>query len=101
MFRKLDSAKPRMELLEPEYMLGVAQVLSFGAEKYTKDNWKKATDKDIDRIVGALLRHMMAYMGGEKIDPESGLSHQYHIGCNSMFLDYFDRGSTYSKKNNP
>jgi len=91
MFKKNDQAKPRMELLDPDYMLGVAQVLTFGAEKYDAYNWQKADKEGIERIKGAMLRHQMAYMNGEVCDPETGLNHMYHIGCNAMFLAYFDR----------
>ena len=90
-FKKNDNDKPRMELLDPEFMIGVAQVLTFGAKKYEAYNWQKADDEDIERIKGAMLRHQMAYMGGEKVDPETGLNHMYHISCNAMFLAYFDR----------
>ncbi len=90
-FKKNDAEKPRMELLDPDYMLGVAQVLTFGAKKYDAYNWQKANEDDIERIKGAILRHQMAYMNGEIVDPETGLNHMYHIGCNAMFLAYFDR----------
>ena len=90
-FKKDDTEKPRMELLDPDFMVGVAQVLTFGANKYAANNWKKATPSDTERIKGAILRHLMAYMGGQKIDPETGLNHMYHISCNAMFLSYFDK----------
>jgi len=90
MFKKDDTTKPRMELLDPNYLLGVAKVLTFGAVKYDDNNWKKATIEDIERIKGAMLRHQMAYMNGEMYDPETGLNHMYHVGCNAMFLSYFD-----------
>ena len=90
-FKKFDGKKNRLELIEPEFILGLGRVLSFGADKYEAHNWKKATsEEDQDRIKGAMLRHMMAYIGGEKIDPETGESHLHHISCNSMFLNHFD-----------
>jgi len=52
------------------------------------DNWKSAKTVDIRRLKDSLLRHTLAYTGGEVLDPETGLSHAYHIGCNVMFLDY-------------
>ena len=90
-FKKNDSGKPKVSLVEPKFILGIAEILTFGAEKYGVENWKKATPEDVTRVKDALLRHLMAYIDGEKIDPESGKSHLYHIGCNTMFLDYFDR----------
>jgi len=91
MFKKNDEAKIRLELIDPAFVNGIGSVLTFGAEKYDAYNWQKADEAGIERIKGALLRHQMAYMSGERIDPETGLSHLYHIGCNAMFLDYFDR----------
>lgn len=90
-FMKFDGVKTRLELLEPEFIKGIGKIITFGAEKYSANNWKKARAEDIDRIKGALYRHWLAYLGGEKLDPETGESHLYHIGCNLMFLDYFDR----------
>ena len=43
-FIKHDSNKIRVGLLEPAFVLGVAEVATFGANKYTKDNWKKCDD---------------------------------------------------------
>jgi len=91
MLKKFDGGKPMVSLVEPKFILGVAEILTFGAEKYGKNNWKEAKEDDIHRYKDALLRHLMAYNDGEKIDKESGHSHLYHIGCNLMFLDYFDR----------
>ena len=90
-FTKLDSDKNRLELLEPEFILGIGKIITFGANKYSADNWQKADAEGIERIKGALFRHWMAYLSGEKIDPETKEPHLYHIGCNLMFLDYFDR----------
>lgn len=88
-FTKYDNHKIMPSLIEPEYIIGTAEVLTIGAVKYSKDNWKRCDD--IDRYKDALLRHTYAYLSGEKIDPETGKSHLYHMSCNLMFLDYFDR----------
>jgi len=90
-FAKADDNKNRLELIQPEFILGLGEVLTFGAKKYAPNNWMKAKPKDIERIKGATLRHQLAYMSGEKKDPETGISHLHHISCNLMFLDYFDR----------
>lgn len=90
-FTKLDTNKNRLELIEPEFILGIGRIVTFGAIKYDAHNWQKADAEGVERIKGAMLRHTMAYMSGEKLDPETKESHLYHIGCNLMFLDYFDR----------
>lgn len=88
-FIKHDLGKIKVSLVEPDFILGVAEVASFGAKKYQKDNWKKC--EDLDRYKDAALRHLLAYLKAEKLDEETGLSHLHHIACNLMFLDYFDR----------
>ncbi len=91
-FQKHDAEKNRLELLDYDFIEGIGKILTFGAEKYEADNWKKAgSDEDLRRVRGAMMRHAFAYMNGEKTDPETGESHLYHMACCQMFLDYFDR----------
>ena len=88
---KYDSGKPMASLVEPEFILGMAKVMTKGAEKYAIDNWKQGhSEEDIRRYKDALMRHILAYLSGEKNDPETGLSHAYHASCNLMFLNYFE-----------
>lgn len=82
---KFDGGKLRMDLLPPEAIEGMAEVLTFGAKKYAPNNWKTLPDFD-ERYTAALLRHMFARMRGERDDPESGLSHLKHIITNAAFL---------------
>ena len=90
-FLKYDDNKPIISEIEPDYIIGIAQVLTYGAKKYNRGNWKKMTEDDRARIADSLLRHIYSYLKGEKIDKESNLSHLYHASCNLMFLDYLDR----------
>lgn len=84
---KYDEAKVRMELVDPLAMEGLAKVLDFGARKYAVDNWRSGFN--YTRIIGSLERHLNAIKRGEFTDPESGLPHIDHVGCNWMFLSYF------------
>ena len=81
---KHDSEKVRMDLLDPRAIDQLAQVLTFGAKKYEAHNWRRGISKS--RLLGAALRHLFAYMGGQDNDPESGLSHVAHAMCCCMFL---------------
>ena len=65
-------------------------MLTYGANKYAPDSWRHIEDA-VNRYYASLRRHINAYRKGEKIDPESGLSHLAHAACNIMFLMYFDR----------
>lgn len=81
---KHDDGKPRMDLLSPQALVEIANVLSVGAKKYDDHNWRKGFDWS--RLYGAALRHLLAHMDGEDHDPETGLSHLAHAGCCIMFL---------------
>lgn len=83
---KFDYNKPRTDLLDPDFILEVSNVLAFGASKYADNNWKKGLK--ILRLCGSTMRHLLALMGGETLDPESGLPHTSHIGCNAMFIGW-------------
>lgn len=81
---KNDGEKPRMDLLPVESLEEIAKVLTFGAKKYSAHNWRNGFSWS--RLLGALLRHIFAFMKGEDKDPETGLSHLAHAGCCILFL---------------
>jgi hypothetical protein len=82
---KHDSGKPLMGAVPPNALLAVARVLTFGAEKYGRDNWRKVENVET-RYLDAALRHINAYQRGEAADPESGESHLTHAVCSLMFM---------------
>lgn len=82
---KHDSGKPVMGAVPPNALLAVARVLTFGAEKYGRDNWQKVENMEV-RYLDATLRHINAYQRGETVDPESGESHLAHAVCSLMFM---------------
>ena len=81
---KYDSVKPRMNLLPPKAIVEVSKVLTFGAEKYDAENWRKLDDLQ-NRYTAGALRHIFAHMDGEKDDPESNISHLAHALCCLLF----------------
>ena len=90
-FSKFDSYKNKLSLIDPQFILELGEVLTYGAVKYSPDNWKLCDDPI--RYKDALLRHTFAYLSGELIDPESGLPHTSAIAFNTMALRWFDRQS--------
>lgn len=84
--RKDDSAKSRVDLLDAEFLHCVGDVLAFGARKYAAHNWRGGIA--YSRLLGAALRHLLAILKGEYLDPESGLPHTGHLGCCVMFLHW-------------
>ena len=89
-FTKHDDGKLLMYLVDPQFIEGVAKVLTLGATKYSPDNWKRCTEP-FQRYYSALQRHLVAYAKGDSADLESGLSHLYHAACCLMFLAHFER----------
>ncbi|QVE65530.1 hypothetical protein [Ralstonia phage vB_RsoP_BMB50] len=88
---KFDGGKPRMDLLfdgMPNALLGIGDVLTFGAKKYADHSWQKVENAQA-RYSAALIRHQLAISKGETNDPESGLPHAYHLACNALFLAEF------------
>ena len=86
---KLDTGKLKMSLIPQEALIALAEVLTFGAEKYTPDGWRTVKDAKT-RYTDALLRHYCAYQSGEENDSESGLSHLKHMLTNIAFLVTLD-----------
>lgn len=67
------------------FLMGLAQVFTMGAKKYSVDNWMKCPYEARIRYVDAFYRHVYACEGGEELDEESGLHHIFHAGsCLAM-----------------
>lgn len=82
---KFDSDKPyRPELISPELIFSISEVLAYGAKKYAPRNWEKGMAWS--RPFGAAMRHLWAWWRGEILDPETGYSHLAHAACCIMFL---------------
>ena len=86
---KETTGKVRLDLVEPEFIVGIGEVLTFGAEKYSDKGWKDIENKH-DENYASLMRHIMAWRMGEQNDNESGKSHLLHAAYNLMFLYYDD-----------
>jgi hypothetical protein len=81
---KFDNEKPEMYLLPPLATLEVGKVLTYGAKKYSPNNWRKL-DRLQSRYTSAAIRHILAEMAGEEVDEETSLSHLAHAICCLMF----------------
>ena len=86
---KFDQDKVMLSLVTPDFVYGVGEVLTFGAKKYAPNSWQTVSDAK-RRYEDALYRHWLAYLSGEEIDKESGLSHLKHLATNAMFLMHFE-----------
>jgi hypothetical protein len=73
----------------------------YGAGKYGRFNFKKGIEHT--RLADACLRHLTAYLDGEDLDPESGVSHLGHALASLAMLSYMaanrpDLDDRYGKK---
>lgn len=80
----IQSDKMPMDLIAPEIMVALSQVLRYGAKKYAPRNWEKGMDWS--RVFGAAQRHLWAWWAREDKDAETALSHLAHAACCVMFL---------------
>ena len=84
---KFDSGKLLYSLIPPETSKALAEVLSFGAQKYAPNNWV-LVENGKQRYLDAAFRHLEAFRSGETHDQESGLHHLAHLLTNVAFLHY-------------
>jgi hypothetical protein len=80
---KHDDGKAPLSLLPTAALGPIAEVLAFGAKKYSPTNWKHV--RPGRRYLDAALRHLHAFADGEDNDTESGLSHLAHAGACVLF----------------
>ena len=81
--KKFDTDKIQYDLVDASFLEDVAKVLTIGAQKYDRYNWKKVSPH---RYEAALLRHIQAWRMGEMCDPETEIAHLAHAAANLMFL---------------
>lgn len=81
---KMDAGKLRFELLPTAPLREIVKVFTYGAAKYTDDNWRQGMKWR--RVYGAVQRHLNAFWGGEDIDPESGIHHLAHAAFGLLTL---------------
>lgn len=85
---KFDSDKPDPTLVPPKAIMAIAKAMGFGASKYGAGNFKQEPRLSRERLLGSVLRHILADLDGEQLDSESGLRHIYHAAAGlAMLLD--------------
>ncbi len=89
MASRFDAGKPRLELNPPTAMLELGKAMTYGAIKYSDNNWRRGMKWT--RVLGSLSRHLTAYQAGQTFDPESGLSHMAHVMANAAMLLEFEK----------
>ena len=97
-FVKNDQGKLRYSLIPSRAEEQMVRVLTFGAQKYSADNWRKC--EDLSRYIDAALRHIASYRVGQRDDGETGLHHLAHAMCCLSFIVDIELGEQNDKINN-
>jgi hypothetical protein len=100
---KLDSGKSKTGLMVSGFALAladVAEVTTYGANKYTANGWVNVPN-GIDRYTDALYRHLFLYSSGQNLDSESNLTHLSHAAWNILaIIELTERAKLTNKKYN-
>lgn len=82
---KLVEGKLRHDCVPPVALVALAEAMQNGADKYGKFNWRGTGVSRAD-YYAAMMRHLLAWAGGEEVAPDSGVSHLGHIMANCAIL---------------
>ena len=80
MSAKKQSVKPEPVLVQPEFILGVAGVMTFGVDKHGEYDYLDS--HSLSEYYNKAMRHLLAFWSGQDNDPETGLSHLFHAAAN-------------------
>ena len=83
---KEDEDKPRIDLIPPQAIKDIAEVLTYGAQKYDSHNWRDNGGLEYSRVYAAAQRHLLSFWDGQSLDEETGMSHLAHAACCIVFL---------------
>lgn len=77
--------KLRWDLLPVDELEKIVEVFTKGANKYQPNSWQYIQDP-LNRYYAALMRHLVAWRKGEKIDSDTGCEHLAQVAVNAIFL---------------
>ena len=77
---RYNQGKTQLNLIPPAVIDELGRALTYGAEKYDKNNYRKGMEWS--KVLDSLQRHINSFRSGEDFDPESGLPHLSLAMCN-------------------
>lgn len=84
--------KSRVDLIPSKPLIGVGNVLGYGARKYKPNNWRLGLKWS--ETIGSAMRHLLAFMDGEDFDAENNLPHIDEALCQILFQsEYWHAGT--------
>lgn len=86
---KIEDKAP-LQLIDPEFIEGMAWTQSLGDQKHADNHWKAGVS--VAEILGAIKRHVAAIEKGEYFDEGNrGLQHTYAAACGLQYIAYYVR----------
>lgn len=88
---KFDKGKLRYDLIPAEILEALAEIFTYGFEKYAKPFSKEKSgweQVEIERYEAAMMRHYVAWKKGEEVDKESYYHHLKHMLWNAGVIMY-------------
>lgn len=82
--------KLRWDLLPMEEIEDIVRVYHAGAKKYGPNRWQNLDD-GANRYYAAMMRHLMEYMKGERIDADTGALHLAQVAWNAIAMLWYDK----------
>ncbi len=86
---KRSEAKPRYDLITPEFLKSLGVTLSEGAVRYGENNWQKGDEAFGKDCCNHAVDHIIKFMNGDRSEDHLG-----HAAVNLMFIMRYS-------KNNP
>jgi len=79
-----EQPKLRLDLIPPEFIDIIGQVLTEGAQHHGDTTWEG--NVKVTKHLASLKRHLLAYEFGHDIDPESSLHAMGHVAVRALML---------------
>lgn len=83
-------SKLRWDLLPLEEVEDIVKVYTAGAEKYSDNSWQNL-ENGYQRYKAAMLRHLLEYEKGNKVDEDTGCHHLSQVAWNAIALLWLDK----------
>jgi hypothetical protein len=81
-----NEGKTQVREIDPDFILGIGDVLTASRTKYSEGNWMKETK--FSTPYESCMRHLQKFWNGEELDEETKRHHLLHAATNLMFLYY-------------
>lgn len=80
--------KPRLSLLDDEFLMEMAKVGDFGTIKYAEEDWRDNAFVKVKARIDSAKRHLGKFASSaySDLDDETNLSHMAHLAFNAMML---------------